>query len=139
MQRLAGTIMWDRTSPAATAVAKPVVKARPREIAKDKTFTETVCANAAAATVEEPVGEARPLGIAQSEVEGSSGEAGSSWSGAERTPSAGEELGLLESQSRVPRRKMKLQRAPVKLDLIGPLVVSTNTAAVAVAVLVDEA
>ena len=33
VQRLAGTIMWDRASPAATAVAKPVVEARPQEIA----------------------------------------------------------------------------------------------------------
>ena len=48
-----------------------------------------VCADAPAATVEELVGEARPLGIAQSGVEGSSGEAGSSWPRAERTPSAG--------------------------------------------------
>ena len=88
VQRLAGTIIL-----ATTAIARSVVEARPPEIAKDKTLTETVCINAAAASftnrLEEPVGEARPLGIAQSAVEGSSGEAWSSWSGAERTPSAG--------------------------------------------------
>ena len=68
--------MWDRASPAATAVAKPVVEARPQEIANDKALTETVCANAAATAVEEPAVEARPRGIAQhsaTAVEGSSG------------------------------------------------------------------
>ena len=38
VQRLAGTIMWDRANPAATAVAKPAVGARPPEVAKDKTL-----------------------------------------------------------------------------------------------------
>ena len=78
VQRLARTITWDRDNPAATAVAKSAVEARPPEVARDETLTETVCANAADATVGEPVGEARRLGIAQSEVEGSTGEAGSS-------------------------------------------------------------
>ena len=75
VQRLAGTIVWDRVNPAASAVAKPAVEARLLEVAKDKTLTETVCADPAAATIE-------------SEVHGSSGEAKSSWPGAERTPSA---------------------------------------------------
>ena len=44
VQRLAGTIKWDRASPAATAVEKPVVEAWPPEIAKDKALTETVFA-----------------------------------------------------------------------------------------------
>ena len=44
MQRLAGTIMWDRASPAARAVAEPVVEAWPPEIAKDKALTEAVFA-----------------------------------------------------------------------------------------------
>ena len=35
VQRLAGTIMWDRASPAATAVAE--------EIARDKALTEEIC------------------------------------------------------------------------------------------------
>ena len=89
VQRLPGNIMWDRANPAARAVAKSVVEARPPEVARDETLTETVCASAADAIVGEPVGEARPPGIAHSRVEGSTGEAGSSCLGAEKTPSAG--------------------------------------------------
>ena len=43
MQRLAGTIMWDRASPAATAVAE--------EIARDKALTEEVCDDVEAVTL----------------------------------------------------------------------------------------
>ena len=43
VQRLAGTIMWGRASPAATAVAE--------EIAKDKALTEEVCADVEAVTL----------------------------------------------------------------------------------------
>ena len=44
VQRLAGVVMWGRASLTATSVAKPVVQARPPEIAKDSGLTESVFA-----------------------------------------------------------------------------------------------
>ena len=85
--RLAASMMWERGG-AATAVAKPVVEARPPEFAKMSASTESVCAgspgeagfswsraggmvSASDTEVVKSVGEARPLGFA-----GCSGTAG---------------------------------------------------------------
>ena len=142
VQRLPGNIMWDRANPAARAVAKSAVEARPPEVARDETLTETVCATAADAIVGEPVGEARPPGIAQSRVEGSNGEAGSSCLGAEKTPSAGitavavlaggvrstgiakqsaaTKSELAECKLAAPRQSPHSKSPLVKLDPLGP-------------------
>ena len=44
VQMLGGAVVWDPASLAATAVAKPVVEARPPDIAKDSASTESVFA-----------------------------------------------------------------------------------------------
>ena len=110
MQRLAGTIMWDRASPAATAVAKPLVEAWPPEIAKDKSLdgkqffavspggagspgsrASGTTSTAEVAAVAESVVEARPLEIAtnrattETTLAVSAGAAGSSWPGKQDT------------------------------------------------------
>ena len=78
VQKLAGTIMWDRANPAATAVAKSVVEAWPLGIAQFSASTE-------------------------SEITVSSGEAGLSWPGERETRPTPKlvKLGLLGSPSAV--------------------------------------
>ena len=123
VQRLAGTIMWDRANPPATAVAKYAVEARPPEVARGETLTETVCANAADATVGDLLVKLGLLGSHNLKSKGPLVKLGVLGLEQRENPAPAlqqsqcllVELGLRESQSRVPRRNLNSQSVLVKL------------------------
>ena len=139
VQRLAGTIVWGRSSRAA-AVAKPVVEAQPPEIAEDSDLTASVVAvspgeagspgsrnggttsTAGVAAVAVSVAEARPLEIARNsattelEVAVSPSERGSSGSTADGTTSAAATAAVKSAGKARPPREAKCRAATKNKD-----------------------